>query len=132
LRPAAGDGPLLQQSGEAIGLGTLPASEPASETLEVDARQVHERIGFAAESCGPDDILLGANRPVEQRVHRVGDPVDVRLRWAGHVSDALSEHPNRRNHSLVRSSGRMWQQRLEDLAHEPGRSEERGALLLGR
>ena len=72
-----GLGPHLQERGEAFGLGSLLVAELLGERVEVDLRQVDVRVGSLALGGGADDVLLGADRAVEQCVDGVGDVVEV-------------------------------------------------------
>ena len=130
MRRAARDRPLLQQRGEPVGLGPLAPGELGGERVEVDLRQVDQRVGFDALGRGPDHVLLGADRAVEQRVDGVGDRVEVGLRWPGDVGDPLGQHPDGGDGALVVGGRRVGQQRLEQLAGVPSGGQELGARLL--
>ena len=67
------DRSLLEQGRQAVGLGPLASGEAGGEGVEVDLRQVDERVGVAAFGGGADDVLLGADGTIEQRVNGVGD-----------------------------------------------------------
>lgn len=72
------DRALLQQRRQPVGLGPLPPGEGGGEGVEVDLGEIDERVRLAALRRGPDHVLLGADRSVEQRVDSVGDSIEVR------------------------------------------------------
>ena len=112
----------VEQRGQAVGLRSLPPGERGGQRLEVDLRQVDERVGFAAFGRGPDDVLLRSDRAVEQCVDGVADLGDVGCP-VGRVSSAmlLGHGPDRRDGRLVGGGSRIGQHGLEQLPGLAGR-----------
>ena len=78
------DGPLLAAAAasRSVSARLRPANFAARPSKSICDRSI-SGSGFAALGGGADDVLLGADGAVEQRVHRVGDRVECRPPVAG-------------------------------------------------